>query len=212
MVQLLNSCPSLFRSTSFGKSNFRSRSSYRLPRPRGNKYSSYKKLSRYTESRLEDYTSSTELQSPGITNSSFALLATLQLSVRAFGAEFSCVNTSTVATKSKPSSLQPTRPSFENNPPNLRKQGRLALTFSLRKYGDISSEERIALANDIEATIDEIYMGGKYRENIYFVGGLLAEDGVGEEIVVKLINKETTIGDVLTWSVKSDEWEKQPLV
>ena len=211
MIQLLNSCPNLFHSTSFRKSSFRSRS-YRLPRSRGSKYSSYKKLSRYTGSRLEDYTSSTELQSPGITDSSFTLLATLQLSVSAFGTELSYTNASTVVAKPKSPSSQPTLSSFENNPPNLRKQGRLALTFALRKYSDISSEERIALANDIEEAIDRIYVGSQYREGIYFVGGLLAEDGAGEEIVVKLVNKETTIGDVLMWSVKSDEWEKQLLV
>ncbi|KAF8425223.1 hypothetical protein EV426DRAFT_596790 [Tirmania nivea] len=211
MIQLLNSCPDLFRSTSFGKSSFRSRSLYRFPRSRGNKYSSYKKLLRYNF-RLEDCTSSTELQSPGITDSSFTLLANLQLSVSAFSTELSCINTSTLVAKSKPSPSQSTLSSIENNPVYLRKQGRLALTFALRKYGDISSEERIALANEIEEAIDRIYLGSQYRENIYFVGGLLAEDGAGEEIVVKLVNKKTTIGDLLMWSVKSDEWEKQPLV
>jgi len=68
------------------------------------------------------------------------------------------------------------------------------------------------LANDIEEAIDRMYVGSQYRENIYFVGGLLAEDAAGEDIVVKLVNRETTIGDVLMWSVKSDEWEKQPLM
>lgn len=202
MIQLLNSCPNLFRSTSFRKSSFRSRS-YRLHRSRGCKYSSCKKLSRFTgSSRLEDYTSSIELQSPGTTDSSFTLLATLQLSVSAFGPEFSYIDTSTVKSKLPSSQLAP--PSFENNPPNLRKQGRLALTFALRKYNDISNEERIALANDIEEAIDRIYVGSQYREGIYFVGGLLAEE---EEIVVKLVNKETTIEDVLIWSVKSGSSE-----
>lgn len=68
------------------------------------------------------------------------------------------------------------------------------------------------MANDIEEAIDKIYVGSQYREGIYFVGGLLAEDGAGEEIVLKLVNKETTIGDVLMWSVKSNEWEKQLLL
>lgn len=44
------------------------------------------------------------------------------------------------------------------------------------------------------------------------MGGLLAEEATGEDVVLKLLRRETSIEDILVWGVKSDDWENQMLI
>ncbi|KAL7270858.1 hypothetical protein RUND412_006419 [Rhizina undulata] len=59
------------------------------------------------------------------------------------------------------------------NEGNLRKQGRLCLTFALKNYGDINPQTRINLANELESAIDAAYSQEDYRNRIYLIGGSL---------------------------------------
>ena len=129
---------------------------------------------------------------PITSDCSFTLLATLQVSVHPLGTELSYIDNSLAI----PPPSEPT-PTLENNPPNLREQGRLALTFALRKYADLPSEKRISLANGVEEELDKFYVGTQYREIIYLVGGLLAEDGKGKGLVSRLMSGEVRIVDLL---------------
>ncbi|KAG0640597.1 hypothetical protein HOY80DRAFT_1008908 [Tuber brumale] len=60
------------------------------------------------------------------------------------------------------------------NGPNLRKQGRLCLTFALKNYASASAPEKIRIANELEEAIDAAYSDGDYRHRIYRIGGCLS--------------------------------------
>ncbi|KAF8470797.1 hypothetical protein BDZ91DRAFT_791759 [Kalaharituber pfeilii] len=140
--------------------------------------------------------------SGAITDSYFTLLANLQLSVLALGTEFSCV--APLCAKAYPTATsEKVLPTFENNPPNLRKQGRLAITFALRKYVDIPNEKRIRIANEIEGELDKGWVGGEYRDRVYVVGGLLADEERGRELVTGLVEGRMRV----EWMVRG--WWKQ---
>lgn len=92
----------------------------------------------------------------------FNLLASLQISVR-------------------DESLQCEKPSAAEmlhgtNASNLRKQGRLCLTFALKNYTSTSSLEKIRVANELEEAIDAAYSEEDYRNRIYRIGGCLNEN------------------------------------
>lgn len=174
LVQLLTSCPDIFNLSSSNK--HKKDSYYRRP-----SYSTYEKL--------PSYDPPCSLPS-SVCDSSFKILASLQLSVRVLGSEFSCLSKSVTSTSESP------LPCGDNNPPNLRKQGKLALTFALRKYNDVPSEDRIRIANELESEIDRHFVGGHYREKVYRFGGLLTEDG-GRELVMGLIDGRMSVESVL---------------
>ncbi|CUS07411.1 unnamed protein product [Tuber aestivum] len=93
----------------------------------------------------------------------FNLLASLQVAVR-------------------DESLQCEKPSSAaemlhgTNGPNLRKQGRLCLTFALKNCTSTSAPEKIRVANKLEEAIDAAYSEGDYRHRIYRIGGCLNEN------------------------------------
>lgn len=92
----------------------------------------------------------------------FNLLASLQISVR-------------------DESLQCEKPSAAEmlhgtNGPNLRKQGRLCLTFALKNYTSTPAPEKIRIANELEQAIDAAYSEEDYRHRIYRIGGYLSEN------------------------------------
>jgi len=188
MIQPLTSSSEPFHFSSWRSrkaSSLRARWPYRIPRPNKNRYR------RLSGIAAESY----HPAAPITSDCSFTLLATLQVSVHPLGTELSYIDNS-LAIPPRPASSEPT-PTLENNPPNLREQGRLALTFALRKYADVPSEKRISLANDVEEELDKFYVGTQYREIIYLVGGLLAEDGKGKGLVSRLMSGEVRIVDLL---------------
>ena len=181
LVQLLTSCPDIlclsFNNNNNNNNYKKDSSSYRRP-----SYSSYDNLSGYSE--FDSLPAS-------VCDSSFKILASLQLSVRVLGSEFVCLN------KSVNSPSTPALMCGDNNPPNLRKQGKLALTFALRRYGDVPAADRIRIANQLEEEIDREYVAGEYREMVYFFGGLLAEEGRGRETVEGLVDGTRSVESVL---------------
>lgn len=185
MIQPLTSSSESFHFSSWRSrkaSSLRAKWPYRIPRPNKHRY---RKLSGFT---AESY----HPAAPVTSDCSFTLLATLQVSVHPLGTELSYIDNSlAISPQSEPI------PTLENNPPNLREQGRLALTFALRKYADVPSEKRISLANDVEEELDKFYVGSQYREVIYLVGGLLAEEGKGKRLVSRLMSGEARIVDLL---------------
>jgi len=185
MVQPLTSSSESFHFSSWRSrkaSSLKAKWPSRIPRLNKNRY---KKLSGFA---AESY----HPAAPITSDCSFTLLATLQVSVNPHGTELSYIDNSlAIPPRSEPIST------LENNPSNLREQGRLALTFALRRYADVSSEKRISLANDIEEELDKFYVGSQYREVIYLVGGLLAEEGKGKRLVSRLMSGEAQIVDLL---------------
>ncbi|RPB03807.1 hypothetical protein L873DRAFT_1668580 [Choiromyces venosus 120613-1] len=90
----------------------------------------------------------------------FNLLASLQMAVR--DQSLRC---------EKPSSAAEML--HGTNEPNLRKQGRLCLTFALKNYTSTSAPEKIRIANELEEAIDAAYSEEDYRHRIYRIGGYL---------------------------------------